>query len=178
MKSPITISPYPAAWQSGPRSAPIQVSPSEQYMRSIDTYPRKVAASGGGGTPFTPPMWLTQSSTTEILVKDATVNGITPTNIATAIDISSSDATWSIYLHATLGSDGIPTAVEVLTDNTNAIPADDISNAYLRIGSAVVASSVITSVSPTLAWSQTFVTCGRDAADPTTTPGTYFWQVS
>ena len=179
MKSPITISPLGAPWQSGPAAATVGASPSEQYMRSIDTYPKNptTRGSGGGGSTFTPPMWLTQSSTIEILVTDATVNGITPTNIATAIDISGTNSTWSIYLHATLGSDGIPTAVEVLTDNTNSIPADDDSNSYLRIGSAVVAAAVITSVSPTLAWSQTFVTCGRDPADPTTTPGTYFWQV-
>jgi len=155
---------------------PMASMPAEQFGRSIDP-PTGTSSTGGGGA-FTPPMWLKKSSSTEILVTDATVNGINPTNIATPIDISGTDSTWSIYLHATLGSDGVPIAVEVLTDDTNSIPSDDSGNSYMRIGSAVVSSSTVSSVSPTLAWSQTFVTCGRDPDDPETTPGTYYWQVA
>lgn len=151
---------------------PLRSEAAERFSRTIDRIPAQ--NPGGGGAPFLPPMWLRRYSSTEVFVTDATVNGITPTDIATAIDISGTDATWNIYLHATLGADGIPTAVEVVA-STSAIPSDTSGNAYLRIGSAVVASGVITSVSPTLAWSQTFITCGRDPADPTTTPGTYFW---
>lgn len=143
-------------------------------------FDRSVDSLGGpppGGAPFRPPMWLIRASSTEIYVTAATVNGLTPTDIATAIDISASSTTWNIYLHATLGADGIPTAVEVVA-STSAIPADDDDNAYLQIGTAVVTAGVISSVTPTLAWSQTFVACGRDPADPAVTPGTYYWQVA
>lgn len=154
---------------------PLTSEPAERMSRTIDRVPTSLGT--GGGAPFRPPLWLIRYSTTEVFVTAATVNGLTPTNIATAIDISASSTTWNIYLDATLGSDGIPTAVTV-TASTSAIPADTSTHAYIAIGTAVVTAGEITSVSPTLAWSQTFVTCGRDSADPTTTPGTYFWQVA
>ena len=154
---------------------PLTSEAAERFGRTIDRIPASLGGGGGGG--FIPPMWLRRYSSTEVYVTAATVNGLTPTNIATAIDISASSTTWNVYLDATLGSDGIPTAVTV-TASTSAIPADTSTHAYIAIGTAVVAAGEITSVSPTLAWSQTFVTCGRDSADPTTTPGTYFWQVA
>ena len=152
---------------------PLPAMPRSQYDRSLDENGMKTP----GGAPFRPPLWLIRASSTEVYVTSATVNGIVPTDIATNINISGSSTTWNIYLHATLGADGIPTAVEVVA-STSAVPADGDSDAYLLIGTAVVTGGVIESVSPTLAWSQTFVTCGRNMdADPVV-PGTYFWQVA
>lgn len=154
---------------------PLTSEPAERMGRTIDRIPASLGT--GGGAPFRPPLWLIRYSTTEVFVTAATVNGLTPTNIATAIDISASSTTWNIYLDATLGSDGIPTAVTV-TASTSAIPADTSTHAYIAIGTAVVTAGEIESVSPTLAWSQTFVACGRDMdADPVV-PGTYYWQVA
>jgi len=154
---------------------PLTSEPAERFGRTIDRIP--ASRGGGGGAPFRPPLWLIRYSTTEVFVTAATVNGLTPTNIATAIDISASSTTWNVYLHATLGADGIPTAVEVVA-STSAMPADGDDDAYIMIGTAVVTAGEVESVSPTLAWSQTFVTCGRNTdADPVV-PGTYFWQVA
>lgn len=151
---------------------PLPAMPRSQYDRSVDDNGMRAPGSGG----FTPPMWLKKASTTEVLVTSATVNGIIPTDINTPLTVTGT-ATWNIYLHATLGSDGIPTAVEVVA-SSSAVPADDDSNAYLLIGQAAVTSGVITAINPMLAWSQTFVTCGRNMdADPVV-PGTYFWQVA
>lgn len=154
---------------------PMPSVPGEQFMRSID--PPATGGGPGGGGGATWPMQLSKVDDENVKVSLGTVNGINPTGIATNIDVSGTDGTWYIYLAATLGDDGVPTAVDV-SSNTTGVPEDDSGNAYMQIGQATVASSVITLVSPTLAWSQTFVTCGRDSADPTTTPGTYFWVVA
>jgi hypothetical protein len=140
--------------------------------------------SGGAG--ITPPLWLTAPDDTHLKVQFGQVNGITPSagwagggdDVGVSVDASGwSDGTYNIYADATLGSDGVPTAVKV-TKSTSAVPSNSSTHAYRLIGTAVLASGVVGAVSPSMAWSQEFVTCGRDAADPTTTPGTYFWELA
>lgn len=151
---------------------PVETTPAEQYMRSIDTYPKKQA--GGGGTitiNFTPPLWLSKVDATNVIVSDGTVNGFTPTNVASNISISS-DNTWNIYLDATVSATTGAVSAVTITASTSAIPSDTSTHAYRRIGTVVRASGAITSTSPVLAWSQEFVTC---------TPGdtaAYHWVVS
>lgn len=135
------------------------------------------ALSGGFGSSFTPPLWLYQSGAASVRVAPGTVGGISPTDVDTDLDLSSFNGTWHIYLDATLNAAGDVTAVEIGT-STSAVPSDDSDHAYYPIGTAVVAASVVTSVSPTLAWSQEFAACGRDSADPATTPGTYSFYVA
>ncbi len=154
--------------------------PAEQFGRSID--PPEGSGDGGGGAAvsvtITPPMWLEAVDTENVKVKSATVNGLVPSGIAANIDVSGTDGTWYIFLDATLADSGIPSSVAVSSNTTGVTTPDTSTHAYLQIGRVTVASSVITAVTPTLAWSQTFVACGRDTADPTTTPGTYYWVVS
>jgi hypothetical protein len=147
---------------------------------------RLQSGSGGGGGGVTPPFWLTAPDTTHLKVQFGQVNGITPSggwagggnDVGVSVDASGwTDGTYNIYLDATLGSDGIPTAVTI-TKSTSAVPSNTSTHAYMLIGTAVLASGVVGTVSPSLAWSQTFVACGRDSADPTTTPGTYYWEVA
>jgi len=169
MDSPLSRSPLGPVYSTGPDT----YVPAEQYMRSIDTYPHNSGGDGGGGAPvnFTPPMWLSQVNSTNVIVSNATVSGFTPTNIAANISISS-DATWNIYLDATVSATTGAVSAVTITASTSAIPSDTSTHAYLRIGTVVRASGSITSVSPTLAWSQTFVAC---------TPGdtaTYYWVVA
>lgn len=154
---------------------PNTYTPAEQYMRSIDVYPRQ---QGEASAPvaFSPPLWLTQVNSTNVIVSAGTVSGISATNTATNISISS-DATWNIYMDATIASSGLPTAAAV-TASTSAIPSDTSTHSYRWIGTVVRASGAITTVTPVMAWSQEFVACGRDTDDPTTTPGTYYWLVS
>lgn len=153
---------------------PLTSEAAERFGRTIDRIPP--AGGGGGGGGVTPPLWLEGVDDTNVIVSAGTVNGVSATNTATNISISS-DATWNIYMALTLPSSGIPSAA-VVTASTSAIPADTDAAAYRRIGTVVRASGVITSVTPVMAWSQEFVACGRDTADPTTTPGTYYWVVS
>lgn len=168
MDSPLSRSPLGPVYSTGPDT----YMPAEQYMRSIDTYPKQ--AEGGAGLTninFIPPLWLSQVNSTNVIVSNATVSGFTPTNIAANISISS-DATWNIYLDATVSATTGAVSAVTITASTSAIPSDTSTHAYLRIGTVVRASGSITSVSPTLAWSQTFVAC---------TPGdtaTYYWVVA
>lgn len=129
---------------------------------------RRIAASGGGTTP---PLWLEEDDSTHVIVSFGTVNGFTPTNVASAISISS-DATWNVYLDATVSATTGAVSAVTITASTSAVPADTSTHAYRLIGQAVRASGAITGVSPALAWSQEFVAC---------TPGdtaTYHWVVA
>ena len=134
-------------------------------LRRIDS----LGTSAGSG--FIPPMWLTEVDSTNVIVSSATVNGFTPTNIAANISISS-DATWNIYLDATVSATTGAVSAVTITASTSAIPSDTSTHAYRRIGTVVRASGSITTVTPVLAWSQEFVAC---------TPGdtaTYHWVVA
>jgi hypothetical protein len=159
---------------SPPERQPTRFAPpfSEQFDRSIDEL-RSRPPGGGGASTW--PMQLIEVDTENVKVRLATVNGIVPTNINTNIDVSGSNTTWAIYLWAILDTDGSILTVEVASSSAGTVPADDDTNAYLLIGQVTVAAAEITEVLPSLAWSQTFVTCGRDEADPATTPGTYYW---
>ncbi len=155
-----------------PFSFPILANnePSIRFDRQIDT----IGSNGGGGggeEGITPPLWLTQVDATNVIVSSATVNGFTPTNIAANISISS-DATWNIYLDATVSATTGAVSAVTITASTSAIPSDSTTHAYRRIGTVVRASGAITTVTPVLAWSQEFVAC---------TPGdtaTYHWVVA
>ena len=152
-----------------PISGPVWTVTGEQYGRSIDKRARPAVASSGAS--ITPPLWLTQVDATNVIVSSATVNGFTPTNIAANISISS-DATWNIYLDATVSATTGAVSAVTITASTSAIPSDSTTHAYRRIGTVVRASGAITTVTPVLAWSQEFVAC---------TPGdtgTYHWVVA
>ena len=141
--------------------------PATYYDRSLDGG----NPPPGGAGPFIPPLWLRRYSDTEAFVTDATVNGFTPTNINAPISISS-DATWNIYLDATVSATTGAVSAVTVTASTSAVPADTSTHAYRLIGTVVRASGVITTVSPVLAWSQEFVAC---------TPGdtaSYHWVVA
>lgn len=132
---------------------------------------------GGGGGGVTPPFALVQVDSAHVIVTSATVHGITPTGIATNIDVGGTNGTWTIYLDCTLDSDGNVTAAAI-SSGTSGLPANTPSHAYVSIGTVVVSGGAITTVTPLLMFSQDFVACGRNPADTTTTPGTYFFFVS
>ena len=146
-----------------------------RWDRQIDP-PQGDASAGGGGNSFVPPFCLEQVDDTNVKVKFGQVNGITPTGIATNIDVSGTDGTWSIYLDCTINDDGSLSAATI-SSGTSGVPADTSNHAYVLIGEADVASSIITAVRYSLLFSQGFVACGRDPADPSTTPGSYFFFV-
>ena len=147
--------------------------PAEQLGRSIDTFPKQTGGAGNTIINFTPPMWLSQVNTQNVIVSSATVNGFVPSGIATNIDVHGTNATWAIYLDATVSNTtGAVSAVAVSSSNSNTVPSDSSTHAYRKIWEVVVSGSVITLVTPMLAWSQEFVAC---------TPGTassYRWVVA
>jgi hypothetical protein len=115
--------------------------------------------------------------TENVRVRTGTVGGILPTSVNTSIDVSGTDGTWYIFIDATIDSAGDVTAAAI-SSNTTGVTADSSTHAYYLIGTVTVAAAVITAVAPTLAFSQEFAACGRDPADPTTTPGTYSFFVA
>jgi hypothetical protein len=164
---------------------PKRAMPAIQYDRSIDP-PNTGSPGGGAGGSFTPPLWLTTPDATHLQVTFGQVSGITPSggwagggnDVGVPVLISGyADGTYNIYLDATLPANGVPSAVQV-TASTAAVPSNTSTHAYMLIGQAVIASGAVVSITPSLAWSQTFVTCGRDPSNPGTTPGTYFWVVT
>lgn len=167
-------------------STPSWTMPAEQYGRSKDVFPQPSGSGGAAPAAFVPPLWLTSPDTTHLKVQFGTVNGITPSggwagggdDVGVSVDISGySNGTYNIYMNATLPASGVPSAVQV-DASTSAVPSDTSTAAYRLIGTAGISSGAVTTVSPAMAWSQEFVTCGRDSADPTTTPGTYFWELA
>lgn len=159
---------------------PMPSMPAEQFGRSIDKLPESGPGGGGGGG-VTPPLWLTAPDTTHLKVSFGQVNGITPSggwagggnDVGVSVLVSGySNGTYNIYLDATVSATtGAPSAVRV-TANTSAVPADSSTHSYRLIGQAVIASSAVTSVVTSLAWSQDFSAC---------TPGdpdTYHWSVA
>lgn len=150
--------------------------PTDQFDRGIDKMETE-PYGGGAGTSFVPPIWLTQVDDSNVIVSYGTVGGIVPTTIETNIDLSGTDGTWYIFINATIDASGNVTAAQI-DSNTTGVTADSTYAAYLLIGTATVASSIITDVLPSLAWSQDFAACGRDAADPGTTPGVYYFFVA
>ena len=178
--------PYGSPQKIPTRGGPFMRSmPRTQFDRSVDPLygaPR----GGGGGGGIIPPLWLESADSTHLSVRFGTVNGIIPSggwagggdDVGVNVDISGyTDGTYNIYVHCTLGSDGIPTAVEVLS-STSAVPTDDSGNSYRLNSRAVIASGAVFSIQPDMAWAQEFVTCGRDSADPSTIPGTYYWELA
>jgi hypothetical protein len=140
---------------------------------ALDKRLRELESGAGGGSvilPFHLSDVSPDISTPTINVLYGTVMDIAPSAIGTDIALTD-DATNTVYLDCTLDASGVVTAVDLLV-NTTGKPADASDHAYLLVGTAVVASGVIT-LDQSLMFSQGFSSCGRDPADPSTTPGTY-----
>lgn len=153
---PIRSGPAPSV---PPLINPLTSEPSERFGRSIDKIPPSPPGSGGGGgTAGDWPLKLVQVDDSNVKVLLGTVAGFTPTDIETPIDVSGTDATWAIVMHATISGTTV-TAVEVISEKTGSVPTDDATNSYRLIGQADVVSGVITAVRPSMAWSMNVVIC-------------------
>lgn len=144
--------------------------PAEFYGRSIDKR-QQPAEGGGGGSAFDGdwPLKLVAVDTENVKVLSGTVSGISPTDVNTSIDVSGTDGTWYFYMHVTI-SGTTASAPEVLSDTTGGMDSSDdtATDSYRPIGEVDVASSVITAVRPSMAWSQNVSICTAD------TPP-YYW---
>lgn len=144
-----------------PSINPMPAVPGEQFMRSIDPPPTGNGAGGGGNTTGDWPLKLVGVDTENVKVLLGTVNGGVPTSINTNIDVSGTDGTWAIYMHVSI-SGTTASSPEVLSDDTNTVPSDSSTDSYRLIGEVDVASSVITEVRPSMAWSQNVTVCTAD----------------
>jgi hypothetical protein len=143
---------------------PMASVPAEQFGRSIDRFPpAPPGGGGGGGFDGEWPLKLVAVNTENVKVVFGTVNGFTPTDVETNIDVSGSDGTWAIYMQATISATSV-TGAAVGSDSGGSVPSDDATNSYRLIGEVDVVSSVITAVRPAMAWSQEVVVC--TAEDP------------
>ena len=151
-----------------PSINPMPSVPGEQFMRSIDP-PALGGAPGGGGGSTTGdwPFKLVAVDTENVKVLLGTVSGETPTGINTSIDVSGTDGTWAIYMHVSI-SGTTASSPEVLSSSAGTVPSDSATDSYRLIGEVDVASSVITAVRPSMAWSQNVSICTAD------TPP-YYW---
>lgn len=131
------------------------------FDRSIDKNPPGGGPGGGGSFDGDWPLKLVAVDTENVKVLLGTVSGMTPTGIETPIDVSGTDATWAIYMHVSI-SGTTPSGAEVLSSNTGTVPSDSATDSYRLIGEVDVASSVITAVRPSMAWSQNVAICTAD----------------
>jgi len=167
----------PARLPQIPQRTPIPPTKLDDYGFALQEQVLQTQPIGGAGASYTPPLSLVQVDTENVKVTFGQVNGITPTNVNTNIDVSSNDRPWNIYIHIEIDAAGIVTSAEIVGSDS-AMPSDDIYDAYRLVGIAAVTDAVITEILTSSAWSQTFVPCGRNTSDPETTPGTYYWVVA
>ena len=144
--------------------------------RSVDRLepPPVGGGGGGGGAPVVLPFKMKDASPDvahpKVNVVTGTVMDFTPTGIATDTALTD-NATNTVYLDCTIDAAGLVTAV-AMSISTSGKPADSTYHAYLLIGTATVASGVVT-LAQSLYFSQGFKACDRDSGDPATTPGSY-----
>jgi len=142
---------------------PMPSMPAEQFGRSLDVVGDDSGGGGGGGTITTAdwPLKLVAVDTENVKVLLGTVNGGTPTDINTNIDVSGSSTTWAIYMHVSI-SGTTASSPEVLSNSAGTVPSDTTTDSYRLIGEVDVSGSVITEVRPSMAWSQAVVVCTAD----------------
>jgi hypothetical protein len=159
-----------------PPRRPPPPPPEDDALFTPQAQTMKTDPLSGGGAAGDWPLKLVQVDSENVKATLGTINGFVPTNVNTNIDMSGeSDDTYYFFYHVTINAAGIVTAAE-LDYNTTGAPADTTYESYRLAGIVVVASAEVTSVTNSFGWSQSFSTCDRDADDPATTPGQYFWQ--
>lgn len=161
------IPPLNSRTKIGPESI-YKFEPTEDEIKS------EPVGGGGGISEF--PFQIITVDTENVKIRYGTVMDIAPTGLATNVDVSGTDGTWTFYIDCTIDTDGLVTAAAI-SEGTSGKPSDTSTHAYKLIGTVVVGSGVITAVNQSLWFSQGFKACDRDVADPTTTPGTYSFYV-
>ncbi len=130
---------------------------------------------GGGGT-LQFPFQLQKKDPTHINVRYGTLQDVVPTNVATDIDVSATDGTWTFYLDLEIDINGAFVAA-TLSEATTGQPADADYHGYITLGTVTVAGGLITGVFQAATHSLRYSMCGRVVTGGVlTTRGTYeFW---
>lgn len=148
----------------------------------MDARLRAVEAGGGGGStgsnalPFGISDTSPNANFASVNVRFGTVGNNTPAGVGSDITLSIPNSNTTIYLNVTINNNGAVTAGFV--SSGNAVPADNATKAYHLIGNVRVINNIVTTIDQSLLFAQEFVACNRNTSDPTTTPGTYYWQVA
>lgn len=150
-----------------PSLNPQRGTPYNYFDRSVDKNPPGGGPGGGGSFDGDWPLKLVAVDTENVKVLLGTVNGLIPTDVETNIDVSGTDGTWYFYMHASVSGTSI-SSPEVLSNVGGPVPSDTSTDTYRLIGQVDVASSVITGVRPSMAWSQNVSICTADSPP-------YYW---
>ncbi len=150
-------------------------------LSAFDQRLRAIEAGGGGGSgnvalPFQINDTSPNANFASVNVRFASVGSIVPAGIATDINLTIPNSNTSIYLNITIDNNATVTAASI---NTGSLPSPNTSTkAYSLIGNVRVINNIVSVIDQDLLLSQSFVACNRNTADPSTTPGTYYLQVS
>jgi hypothetical protein len=146
----------------------------DQRMRALE------AASGGGASANSLPFGISDTSPNanfaSVNVRFGTVGNNTPAGVSSDITLTIPNSNTCVYLNITIDNNAGVTAGFISSGNS--VPADNSTKAYHLIGNVRVINNVVTQIDQSLLFSQEFVACDRNVSDPTTTPGTYHWQVA
>jgi len=141
---------------------------------------RSLEAGGASGNAMALPFQINDTSPNanfaSVNVRFAAIGNIIPAGISADINLTIPNSTTSIYLNITIDNNAAVTAASI---NTGSVPSPNTATkAYSLIGNVTVLNNVVSVIDQALLFSQTFVACNRNTADPDTTPGTYVLQVS
>lgn len=148
-------------------------------LSQFDARLRAVEGSAGGSAtvlPFQISDTSTNNTAARANVRFGTIGGIVPTGVGTDFTLTIPNSNTTFYANITIDNNATVTAVSI---NTGSVPTPNTSTkAYSLIGNVQVVNNIVTVIDQSLLFSQTFVACNRNTSDPTTTPGTYYLQVS
>lgn len=152
----------------------LDLSVLDQRLRRVEG-----ATSGGGGNvslPFQIKDTSPNANFASVNVRFGTIGANIPTGVGTDFTLTIPNSNTTFYANITIDNNAAVTAVTI---NTGAVPSPNTSTkAYSLIGNVQVVNNIVTVIDQSLLFSQSFVACNRNTSDPTTTPGTYFLQVS
>jgi hypothetical protein len=150
----------------------------------LDARLRAIEGAAGGGAANTTSGYLpfgindtsANANIATVNVRFGTIGNNVPTGVGTDFTLSIPNSNTTFYANITIDNNATVTGVTI---NTGSVPTPNTSTkAYSLIGNVQVVNNIVTVIDQSLLFSQTFVACNRNTSDPTTTPGSYFLQVS
>lgn len=144
----------------------------------LDSRLRALEGATAGSTPL--PFQINDTSANAniatVNVRFGTIGAIVPTGVGTDFTLTIPNSNTTLYANITIDNNATVTSVSI---NTGSVPTPNTATkAYSLIGNVQVVNNIVTVIDQSLLFSQSFVVCGRNNADPNTTPGTYYLQVS
>lgn len=157
-----------------PKTYPRFIGSDEESSFEVDK-----EGGGGGGGAITHPFQLTEvtgGANPAIIARYGTCMDVVPTNVDETFDTLTDNMTNVICLEVTVATDGSFVSATMISEDTTQ-PADTDTEAYITLGTVVLASGVITEINQACTHSLRFATCGREfTGEVVDVRGTYeFW---